>query len=200
MILFFNRRKEFEKATMPFAGPLFGLARWRLTSMQDAEDAVQETFLRAYRSFDTFQPGSNMRAWLFKILLNVINDMLAKTQREVPRAILDENMEELEMQPSSSASLRDPQVLLEEKEFDQDLTDALACLPPTLLQPLLLREIEDFTYQEIATVLDIAQGTVMSRLFRARQLVRKHLRKRKNETEKVNEKDAREREVIDNGL
>jgi RNA polymerase sigma-70 factor (ECF subfamily) len=185
---------------MPFAGPLFGLARFRLSSVQDAEDAVQEAYLRAYRSFGTFQPGSNMRAWMFKILLNVINDMLAKTQREVPRALLDDSMEELELQPSSSGSLRDPQVQLEEKEFDPDLVAALACLPPTLLQPLLLRELEDFTYQDIASVLDIAQGTVMSRLFRARQLVRKQLNKRKGGTEKPSERGAGAREVIDNEL
>ena len=160
---------------MPFAGPLFRLARWRLSNVQDAEDAVQETFLRAYRSYGTFQPGSNMRAWLSKILLNVVNDTLGKTQREVPRASMDDNFDELEMQVSTSASLRDPQLQLAEQQFDEGLARALRALPDSLLHPLILREIEDLSYQEISSVLEIPPGTVMSRLYRARQLVRSNL-------------------------
>ncbi len=177
MKLFFSRRKEFERATMPFAGPLFRLARWRLGNVQDAEDAVQETFLRAYRSYGTFQPGSNMRAWLSKILVNVINDSLGRTQREVPRVSMDENLDELELQVSNSASHRDPQIQLSEKEFDEDLSTALRALPVALLNPLLLREIDDLSYQEISTVLEVPPGTVMSRLYRARQLMRNYLTK-----------------------
>ena len=176
MKLFHNRRKEFEKLTWPLGQDLFRLAYWRLANQQDAEDVVQETYLRAFRSFHTFQIGTNVKGWMTRILLNVVNDTLKKRVRE-PDLLVDDECEELVNLQDSSAISRDPEVQLIEREIRPDLLEALQRLPTALLHPLLLRELEDMTYAEISKILEIPTGTVMSRLFRARRVVREQLTK-----------------------
>jgi RNA polymerase sigma-70 factor (ECF subfamily) len=187
MKLFRNRRQEFEKLTRPLARDLFRLAHWRLANLQDAEDVVQEAYVRAFRSFDTFQLGTNIKGWMTRILLNVINDTLRKRVREPDLLTIDDELVSLQDQ---SALSRDPEVQLIEREIRPDLLNALKGLPTSLLHPLLLRELEDMTYTEIATILELPTGTVMSRLFRARRIVRDRLTKKVQETVKP--------EVIDN--
>ena len=176
--LLLSRRKKFEQLTCPLGPHLFRLAYWRLANRQDAEDVVQETYLRAYRSFDTFQPGTNIKGWLVRIQLNVINDTLKKRLKQVDTIAIDDDSHEFEQLQSPSASLQDPEFQHAQKEIGPDLLEALQQLPTSLLYPLLLRELEDMTYQEIATTLDIPSGTVMSRLFRARKVLRERLVKR----------------------
>jgi RNA polymerase sigma-70 factor (ECF subfamily) len=175
MKLFHNRRKEFEKLTWPLGPDLFRLAYWRLANLQDAEDVVQECYLRAFRSFHTFQTGSNLKGWMTRILLNVINDTLKKRVRQPDLPTIDDAVDELASLQDQSASSRDPETQLIEKEIRPDLLNALQRLPTSLLHPLLLRELEDMTYAEIADILAIPVGTVMSRLFRARRVVRDEL-------------------------
>jgi RNA polymerase sigma-70 factor, ECF subfamily len=175
--LFHNRRKEFEKLTWPLSQHLFQLAYWRLASHQDAEDVVQETYLRAYRSFHTFQTGTNLKAWMTRILINVINDLFKKRQRQPEIVALQDDSNELDSAQSESASLQNPEVQLTRDEIDPELFEALQKLPTALLHPLLLRELEDMTYADIASTLQVPVGTVMSRLFRARQVVRNRLSK-----------------------
>src|ERR1700722_7674855 len=109
MKLFVNRRKEFEKLTWPLGHDLFRLAYWRLANQQDAEDVVQEAYLRAFRSFHTFQLGTNVKGWMTRILFNVINDTLKKRVRE-PDLLVDDECEELVNLQDSSAISRDPEV------------------------------------------------------------------------------------------
>jgi RNA polymerase sigma-70 factor (ECF subfamily) len=175
MKFFNNPKKQFESLTLPFAKELYRLAFWRLGSKQDAEDVVQETFLRAYRSFKTFEQGTNVKAWLTRILMNTVNDAIKKRLRLPEVSSLEENSAEIASIQSQSTSLRNPELLMLEKDFDSELLLALQKLPSSLLQPLLLRELEEMTYEEISTILDIPQGTVMSRLFRARRIVRERL-------------------------
>jgi len=172
---FFNRKKEFEKLTWCFAGQLYRLAFSRLSNQQDAEDVVQETYVRAFRSFHTLAPNSDTRAWLMKILLNVIRDYYSKMLRTIPTEPIDESSEEDLSDGNLPSHTKNPEDKLLENEIDAGLLQALHSLPSTLLYPLLLREIEDLNYQEIAGVLDIPVGTVMSRLFRARQSLRNQL-------------------------
>ena len=172
---FFNRKKEFEKLTWCFGGQLYRLAFSRLNNQQDAEDVVQETYVRAFRSFHTLAPNSNTRAWLIKILLNVIRDHYSKMLRTVPTEPIDQSSEEELSGDNLLSHSKNPEEKLLENEIDAGLLQALQSLPGTLLYPLLLREIEDLNYQEIASVLDIPVGTVMSRLFRARQSLRNKL-------------------------
>jgi RNA polymerase sigma factor (sigma-70 family) len=173
--LFNKRRKEFEKLTWPLSQHLFQLAYWRLASHPDAEDVVQETYLRAYRSFNTFQPGTNLKAWMTRIMLNVISDHFKKRLRQPDMLALEDNSPEFDSLQSEAASLQNPEVQLTRDEIDPDLLEALQKLPISLLYPLLLRELEDMTYADIAATLEIPVGTVMSRLFRARRVVRSRL-------------------------
>jgi RNA polymerase sigma-70 factor (ECF subfamily) len=175
MMLFRSRRKEFEKLTWPLSNELFRLAYWRLGNLQDAEDVVQETYLRAFRSFHTFQPGTNLKGWMTRILLNVVSDTLKKRVRQPDLLAIEEDCDDIMNLQDHSASSMDPETQLTEREMRPDLLDALQRLPSSLLQPLLLRELEDMTYTDIATVLGIPVGTVMSRLFRARRVVRDRL-------------------------
>jgi RNA polymerase sigma-70 factor (ECF subfamily) len=175
MNLFGNRRKEFEKLTWPFSGDLYRLAYWRLGGAPDAEDAVQECYLRAFRSFHTFQPGTNIKGWLTKILINVINDAIGKRARQLENIATEKEAEQIMHVADQSDAARDPQAKASDNEISPELMDALKRLPGTLLHPLLMRELQDMSYNDIATVLDVPTGTVMSRLFRARKLVRERL-------------------------
>ncbi len=177
MRLFHNRRKEFEKLTWPLGHDLYRLAYWRLANQQDAEDVVQEAYLRAFRSFHTFQTGTNIKGWMTRILLNVINDTLKKRVQRPDVVAIDDHCVDLMSLQDQSASSRDPEAQLMEREIRPDLLKALQQLPTALLHPLLLRELEDMPYAEIATILDIPTGTVMSRLFRARRVVKDRLTK-----------------------
>jgi RNA polymerase sigma-70 factor, ECF subfamily len=175
MIPLTSKQKRFEKLVGPLVGQLFKLAYFRMGNAQDAEDVVQDTLLKAYRSFGTFEAGTNVKAWLTKILLNASNDLFSKKMRQVDTISLDEGLDEIQMQQSSSASLQNPALIAEQNEIDPALLAALQALPSTLLFPLLLREIEDLSYQEISSLINVPIGTVMSRLYRARQLVRNKL-------------------------
>lgn len=177
MNIFNSKRKKFEALALPFGADLFRLALWRLGNKQDAEDVVQDAYLRAYRSFHTFQSGTNAKAWLVKILLNAVTDALKKRVRQPNTVDIDDELVELETAQLAEAKEQDPAVQLSQHEIDPDLMDALRRLPTALLHPLLLRELEDMTYEDIATTLGVPIGTVMSRLFRARKLVRERLSK-----------------------
>jgi RNA polymerase sigma-70 factor (ECF subfamily) len=177
MNIFNSKRKKFEALALPFGADLFRLALWRLGNKQDAEDVVQDAYLRAYRSFHTFQSGTNAKAWLVKILLNAVTDALKKRVRQPNTVDIDDELVELETAQLAEAKEQDPAVQLSQHEIDPDLMYALRRLPTALLHPLLLRELEDMTYEDIATTLGVPIGTVMSRLFRARKLVRERLSK-----------------------
>jgi RNA polymerase sigma-70 factor (ECF subfamily) len=170
-----TRKRKFQELTWSYSKDLFRFAYWRLANRQDAEDAVQETYLRAYRSFDTFAPGSNVKAWLTRILLNVVSDLLKKRGRIAQVDSSDGLEEQIESLESASASLQNPEQQLTENEIDEDLLRALKRMPSTLLHPLLLKELQDLSYAQIAQLLEVPIGTVMSRLFRARQELKKLL-------------------------
>ncbi len=154
MNLFGGRRKHFEELTRPFGQDLFRLAYWRLGNRQDAEDVMQDAYLRAFRSFNTFKTGTNIKAWLTRILLNAINDSLSKRLRQPDGLALEDDCDEIESLQSQSASLQNPEIQLTESEIDPELLQALQRLPTALLHPLLLRELEEMTYEEIATILE----------------------------------------------
>jgi RNA polymerase sigma-70 factor (ECF subfamily) len=134
---------------------------------QDAEDLVQETFLRAYRAFDGFTPGSNIRAWLYTILHRVRTDAFRRSRRS-PRTV--------EM-TGEGPSVPPPQDAL--AQGGEDLARALTALPDVFRNAVVLRDVEDFSYQEIARILDVPIGTVMSRIHRGRALLREALGEKK---------------------
>jgi RNA polymerase sigma-70 factor (ECF subfamily) len=150
----------------PHLRALYGTA-FRLTRNPfDAEDLVQETLLRAFRAFDRYRPGTNIRSWLFTILRRVQVDAFRKARRR-PRT--EELMED-------SASLPPPQDAL--ASGGEDLARALESLAEPFRLAVILRDLEDLSYQDIARIMECPIGTVMSRIHRGRALLRSVLRER----------------------
>jgi RNA polymerase sigma-70 factor, ECF subfamily len=155
-----NRQERFEQEALPHLKRLYGSAYRMTHNAADAEDLVQETFLRAYRAFDRFTPGTNIRAWLFTILYRVRTDALRRTGRS-PETV------ELEGEGPGVAARQEVQA-----QVGTDLARALAGLPELFRAAVLLRDGEGLTYEEIARVMEVPIGTVMSRIHRGRALLR----------------------------
>ncbi|MBP6823789.1 MAG: sigma-70 family RNA polymerase sigma factor [Acidobacteria bacterium] len=136
---------------------------------EDAGDLVQETYLRAYRTFQNFTPGTNCKAWLFTILYSVFVNKYRKDQRE-PEAVSIDELEE-KFQSNLIAVGTDPFLSLNQLEVGTEVDQALNSLPEAFRSVLLVVDVEEMTYEEAATVLNCPVGTVRSRLFRARKLL-----------------------------
>jgi len=171
--------REFAALAEQHLDGLYGMAL-RLTRQRDAaEDLVQETFLKAWRSFHTFEAGTNARAWLYRILMNAYIDTYRKAARE-PEMVEHEDVEEqyLYTRVRDSEELRrqgDPAETALQRIMDADVEAALAGLPEPFRAPVILADLEEFSYKEIAKILGIPIGTVMSRLFRGRRLLQRAL-------------------------
>jgi len=157
---------------MPLFDPLYNFARWLAHNANDAEDLVQETYLKALRSFASFQPGTNFRAWMFKILRNTFLSSCSTLDRRMTVA-----MDSEEDFPISSATPATPESLLIQHSGIEACREAIEQLPLIFREVILLCDVEDASYQEIAEILSIPMGTVMSRLSRARKAVRDSLRR-----------------------
>jgi len=166
-------RERFEAMVSEHLDGLFG-ASFRLTRNRTrAEDLLQETFLRAWRSFHTFRPGTNVRAWLYRILMNAYIDGYRKSERE-PEVVDQEDVDEfyLYSKVHESEDYRragNPEEVLLNNLMDADVKGALQSLPETFRNVVILADIEGFSYKEIAEILGIPIGTVMSRLHRGRR-------------------------------
>jgi RNA polymerase sigma-70 factor, ECF subfamily len=161
---------------MQYAGQLYSAALRMTRNRADAEDLVQETYLRAYRSFHTFDEGTNLRAWLFRILTNTfINTYRAKQRRPVEDDLGDVEDLYLYKRIGNVDASRSAEETLLEMFTDDEVKQALEELPENFRLPVLLADVEDFSYKEIAEILDIPIGTVMSRLHRGRKAMQKML-------------------------
>jgi len=165
-------RPGFEELAMPLFASLYNFARWIAHDPHDAEDLVQETYLKALRAFASWRPGSSLRAWMFKILKNTyLNSCSRLEQRMTVNVDPDEDVSEFAVEYET------PDTILA-KCLDIDrLHRAIAALPEHSREVLLLCDVEDMSYQEIAEALSIPIGTVMSRLSRARKILRETLRR-----------------------
>jgi len=170
-------RSEFTSEAMQYAPQLYSAAMRMTRNAADAEDLVQETYLRAYRSFATFETGTNLRAWLFRILTNTfINTYRAKQRRPQEQDLGD--IEDLYMYRrigGLDAATRSAEDQLFDVFTGVEEKAALEELPDNFRLPVLLADVEDFSYKEIAEMLDIPIGTVMSRLHRGRKAMQKRL-------------------------
>ncbi|MBI4532686.1 MAG: sigma-70 family RNA polymerase sigma factor [Candidatus Melainabacteria bacterium] len=164
-----SKHRRFKELTYGYFHSLYRMAYARLANVEDAEDVVQETYFKAFRSFDTFRDGTNYKAWLIQILINTVRDHIRKEGRTLPAIPLDETIH------AASQQFPSPEEELSANELDPQLLAALKSLPETFVTPLLLRELNLLSYQEIADTLNIPIGTVMSRLSRSRDLLRKRL-------------------------
>ena len=159
---------RFEQVLMPHLDAAYNLARWLTRNDTDAEDVVQEAYLRAFRFFDGFR-GGNARAWLLKIVRNTCFTWLRQNRAQEPATEFDE---EFHSEESDSAS---PEKLMLQNADNQLVRQALEELPVEFRETLILRELDGLSYKEIADVTGISIGTVMSRLSRARQRLEKVL-------------------------
>jgi RNA polymerase sigma-70 factor (ECF subfamily) len=173
-----KQRDQFERIALPHLDSLYGAA-YRLTrNARDAEDLVQDAMLRAYRFWDSFQQDSNCKAWLFKILTNTFinNYQKAKRSREVINAAaFEQEAVDGVLVHENAASQRDPRGVLLDKTMSQEVADALAEIPAEFRMAVVLCDVEGFSYKEIAEIMDCPVGTVMSRLYRGRRLLKKAL-------------------------
>lgn len=161
---------SFEDLAMPQLDSLFNFANWLTHNRSDAEDLVQETYLKALRSFASFQPGTNFRAWMFRILKNTYLSSCSKLERRMTVATDSE-----EDGPELVVENETPETVLMKRSDSSLLQNAIDDLPMHYRETLLLCEIEEMSYRQIAEILSIPTGTVMSRLSRARQAVRESL-------------------------
>jgi len=172
-------RKTFVEDTEPYMASLYSTAR-RLTGNQaDAEDLVQETFLKAYRAYHTFEAGTNLKAWLYRILTNTYINRYRKKQRRPDEVELGDTQDLYLYRKIGSAESADYSTSAEETVLEglveADIKAAVESLPENFRVPVLLADLEGFAYKEIAEILDIPIGTVMSRIHRGRALLRKAL-------------------------
>jgi len=158
-----NRDERFESEALPHLRSLYRTACRMTRNTQDAEDLVQDTMLRAYRSFDRYTPDTNVKAWLYTILYRVRTDALRRASRR-PRPVELEG-EEPSVRPAQEALA----------SGGEELERALARLPEVFRSAVVLRDVEELSYQEIAQALRIPVGTVMSRIHRGRMLLREAL-------------------------
>lgn len=167
-----TRRRRFEHLALPHLPALYRSA-CQLVPPDSASDLVQETYLRAWKYFSSFEEGSNCRAWLFKILRNVWISNWQRVRLEIP--LTDEKTDQIEPYYDwEDDFLRD--------EMTAEVKASLAELPPDYRLALLLADVEEFSYREVAQIMDCPIGTVMSRLNRGRRLMASSIRARRAET------------------
>jgi RNA polymerase sigma-70 factor (ECF subfamily) len=160
----------FEELALPLFDALYNFACWLVHDSHDAEDLVQETYLKALRSFASFQSGTNFRAWMFRILRNNFLSSCSKLERRMTVA-----MDSEEDGPELAVDTETPETILMNRFNSKLVQRAIEDLPVHYREALLLCEVEEMSYQEIAEILTIPMGTVMSRLARARKAVRESL-------------------------
>jgi RNA polymerase sigma-70 factor (ECF subfamily) len=168
--------ERFERDAIPLLREMYAAAVRLTRNPTDAEDLLQETYLRAYRGFGGFEEGTNLRAWLYRILTNAFINTYRKRQRE-PQMVSEDELEEWylyeKLGGEGAEASAEAQVL--ESLPDEDVQEALAGLPEQFRLAVLLADVEGFSYKEIAEILDIPIGTVMSRLHRGRRALEKRL-------------------------
>jgi RNA polymerase sigma-70 factor, ECF subfamily len=172
-------RAGFQAQAMQYAPQLYSAALRMTRRPADAEDLVQETFLKAYRSFGTFEEGSNLRAWLYRILTNTYINMYRAKQRRPQESDLGD-VEDLYLYRrigsiEAAAASRSAEDQLFDLFTDDEVKEALEGLPENFRLPVLLADVQGFSYKEIAEMLDIPIGTVMSRLHRGRKAMQRAL-------------------------
>jgi RNA polymerase sigma-70 factor, ECF subfamily len=170
-------RDSFETAALCHLDSLYATGLRMTRDPRDAEDLVQDTMLAAYRFFHRFEPGTNCKAWLFKILTNTFINKYRKRvrEREVRDVIDHEDLPSL-MSEDVAEKSRDPEGAMQSALLSDDVKRALEGVPYDYRLAVVLCDLEEFTYKEIADIMDCPVGTVMSRLHRGRRLLQKSLR------------------------
>ncbi len=163
--------RAFSDEALSYIDALYGTALRLTRRPQDAEDLVQDTYLKAFRASKQFQRGTNLKAWLFTILHNTFRNM----RRHDGRNPVDVNSETVELAADHAGDERTPEQLLTRATLDSDLQAALDGLPDAFRQAVWLRDVEEFSYADIARIVEVPIGTVMSRISRGRRMLYERL-------------------------
>jgi RNA polymerase sigma-70 factor (ECF subfamily) len=170
-------RVRFEEEALALADQVFRVARHLAGSREDAEELVQETYARAFRSWRSYTPGTNLRAWLLRILTNLNIDRGRRSQRAPQTTPLEANdyylYDKLAADADGGGTADEERVV--ERLSQDDIVSALSAVPHDFRDVIVLVDIGDFSYQDAAQILDIPIGTVMSRLHRGRRILKREL-------------------------
>ncbi|MBW3594386.1 MAG: sigma-70 family RNA polymerase sigma factor [Actinobacteria bacterium] len=173
-----DEKRRFQQDALPLLDSLYAGALRMTRNPADAEDLVQETMLRAYRAFDRFEAGTNLKAWLFRIMTNAYINTYRKKQRE-PKKVSSEEIEDFdlfqELKNHDPDINRSAETVVLDSIVDNDIIEALDDLPEQFRLAVLLSDLQDFSYAEMAEIMDVPLGTVMSRLHRGRKALQKRL-------------------------
>jgi RNA polymerase sigma-70 factor (ECF subfamily) len=172
--------QEFERAALSHLDSLYGTALRLTRRPADAEDLVQETYLKAFRSAHQFEPGTNLKAWLFTILHNTFRN----TRRHDVRSPVDVDSDAVDRAADGTSGGASPEQILANATIDGDLQAALDSLGEPFRQAVWLRDVEELSYAEIAQALDVPIGTVMSRISRGRRALFEALQRRQEEAKR----------------
>ena len=166
-----NKKRSFEEEALPHMSALYGMALKYTHNEMEAEDLVQDSLIKAYNSFDSYEEGTNCRAWLFRILTNTFINKYRRNKREhayidkIITAPADKSLESLESDVKGAESFA----------FSDEIVHAFNAISSEFKSIVILADLQEFSYKEIADKLHIPLGTVMSRLFRGRQMLKKSL-------------------------
>jgi RNA polymerase sigma factor (sigma-70 family) len=181
--------RSFDATVMPHLHAAYNLARWLLRDERSAEDAVQEACLRAFRFFKDVR-GDDVRPWLLGIVRNACHDWLRQNRHLDDQVEFDELRDSDALASSADASYADPFILLDHRDLAGRVNQAISDLAPSFREVIVLRELEEMSYEDIARVAGVPVGTVMSRLSRARAMLRRSLHGERPATSAARERKA----------
>ncbi len=174
-----KKRTAFQEEALPHIDALYGVALRLVKNERDAEDLVQDTFLKAFNHFDKYAPGTNCKAWLFKILTNTFINSYRKKQKERTYLVDEDSLSLFERLPARDEDELERSFSSEEELFlhlfGDEVRAALELVPLDFRLVVLFADLQDFSYKEIAEIMDCPIGTVMSRLYRGRRMLQKVL-------------------------